>query len=202
MFRSVVAAAVAAALSTAGLAGSAQARITEIKIDTIEPFADGQPFGEAGSYERVTGIARGELDPQSPQNQPIADLDKAPRNARGLVEYETDFFILRPLDPSRGNGVIFYEVNNRGRKELLSRVDEAPAGNNDPRTILDAGLGFSLGQARLSGRYPRYVEGSADRPRPGKRRANRNSGQRLELRDQPGGAPSAPRQEVRADRDL
>jgi hypothetical protein len=59
-----------------------QARITEIKIDTVEPFADGQPFGDAGSYERVTGIARGELDPQSPQNQPIADLDKAPRNAR------------------------------------------------------------------------------------------------------------------------
>jgi hypothetical protein len=151
MFRSVVAAAVAAALSTAGPAGQAlmtpaQARITEIKIDTVEPFAEGQPFGEAGSYERVTGIARGELDPQSPQNQPIAELDKAPRNARGLVEYETDFFILRPLDPGRGNGVIFYEVNNRGRKELLSRVDEAPPGNNDPRTILDAGLGFSLGR--------------------------------------------------------
>ncbi len=59
MFRSVVAAAVAAALSTAGPAGPAQARITEIKIDTVEPFADGQPFGDAGSYERVTGIGQG-----------------------------------------------------------------------------------------------------------------------------------------------
>ena len=124
----------------------ARARITEIRIGTIEPFADGQPFGEAGSYERVTGIARGELDPQSAQNRDIVDLDKAPRNGRGLVEYETDFFILRPLDPARGNGVIFYEVNNRGRKALLARVDEAPAGNNDPRTILDAGLGFTLGR--------------------------------------------------------
>jgi Alpha/beta hydrolase domain len=146
MFRSVAAAAAAAALITTALAGSAQARITEIKIDTVEPFAEGQPFGEAGSYERVRGTAKGELDPQSPQNQPIVDLDKAPRNARGLVEYETDFFMLRPLDPGRGNGVIFYEVNNRGRKALLARVDEAPPNNNDPRTILDAGLGFSLGR--------------------------------------------------------
>jgi hypothetical protein len=124
----------------------AWARITEIRIGTIEPFAEGQPFGEAGSYERVTGTAKGELDPQSAQNHDIADLDKAPRNARGLVEYETDFFMLRPLEPARGNGVIFYEVNNRGRKALLTRVDEAPANNNDPRTILDAGFGFTLGR--------------------------------------------------------
>jgi hypothetical protein len=146
MFRSVAAAAAAAALITTALVSSAQARVTEIKIDTVEPFAEGQPFGEAGSYERVRGTAKGELDPQSPQNQPIVDLDKAPRNARGLVEYETDFFILRPLDPSRGSGVILYEANNRGRKALLARVDEAPPNNNDPRTILDAGLGFSLGR--------------------------------------------------------
>jgi Alpha/beta hydrolase domain len=146
MFRSVAAAAIAAGVISTALVSSAQARITEIKIDTVEPFAEGQPLGEAGSYERVRGIAKGELDPQSPQNQPIVDLDKAPRNARGFVEYETDFFILRPLDPSRGNGIIFYEVNNRGRKALLARVDEAPPDNNDPRTILDAGLGFTLGR--------------------------------------------------------
>jgi Alpha/beta hydrolase domain len=154
MFRSVAAAVKAVALSatalsavfTAALVAPAKARITEIRIDAVEPFAEGQPFGEAGSYERVTGTAKGELDPQSPQNQTIVDIDKAPRNARGLVEYETDFFMLRPLDPNRGNGVIFYEVNNRGRKALLARVDEAPPDNNDPRTILDAGLGFSLGR--------------------------------------------------------
>jgi len=138
---------IAAAFATIpALVVPAQARITEIRIDTVEPFAEGQPFGEAGSYERVTGSAKGELDPQFPQNREIANLDKATRNARGLVEYETDFFMLRPLDPSRGNGVLFYDVNNRGRKVVLSRVDEAPADNNDPRTILDSGLGFTLGR--------------------------------------------------------
>ena len=139
-------AAVVATLVSPVLVSPARARITEIRIGTVEPFAESQPFGEAGSYERVTGTAKGELDPQSAQNHDIVDLDKAPRNARGLVEYETDFFMLRPLDPARGNGVIFYEVNNRGRKALLTRVDEAPADNNDPRTILDAGLGFTLGR--------------------------------------------------------
>jgi Alpha/beta hydrolase domain len=147
MSRSVaVAAAAFCAVVTAICVSPAGARIVEIRIGTIEPFAEGQPFGEAGSYERVTGTARGELDPQAAQNRDIVDLDKAPRNARGLVEYETDFFMLRPLDPVRGNGVIFYEVNNRGRKALFARVDEAPASNNDPRTILDAGLGFTLGR--------------------------------------------------------
>ena len=42
--------------------------IVEIKIDTIEPFADGQAFGEAGSYLRITGIAKGEIDPATPEN--------------------------------------------------------------------------------------------------------------------------------------
>jgi hypothetical protein len=141
-----VGAAVAATIVSPVFVSPAWARITEIKIGTVEPFAESQPFGDAGSYERVTGTARGELDPQAAQNHDIVGLDKAPRNGRGLVEYETDFFMLRPLDPARGNGVIFYEVNNRGRKALLARVDEAPPDNNDPRTILDAGLGFTLGR--------------------------------------------------------
>ena len=45
---------------------------------------------------RVIGIAKGEVDPSAPGNKGIALIDKAPRNARGMVEYETDFFILRP----------------------------------------------------------------------------------------------------------
>jgi len=63
--------------------------ISEITIDTIEPFADGKVFGAAGSYIRIKGIAKGEINPLSPENHVIADLDKAPRNAVGMVEYET-----------------------------------------------------------------------------------------------------------------
>src|SRR6266404_3821108 len=122
----------------------------EIKIAAVEPFAEGRVFGAAGPYLRVRGTAKGELDPAAPQNQVIVDLDKAPRNPRGLVEYETDFFMLRPENPGRTNGVLVYDVSNRGRKRLLAMLDDAsedsPGAANDPKTAEDAGIGFSLGR--------------------------------------------------------
>jgi Alpha/beta hydrolase domain len=122
----------------------------EIKIAAVEPFAEGRVFGEAGSYLRVRGTAKGELDPAAPQSRVIVDLGRAPRNARGLVEYETDFFMLRPEDPRRTHGVLVYDVTNRGRKRLFAMLDDAPgespAEANDPKTARDAGLGFSLGR--------------------------------------------------------
>jgi hypothetical protein len=122
----------------------------EIRIDAVEPFAEGRAFGEAGPYLRIRGTAKGELDPMAAQNRVIVDLDKAPRNARGLVEYETDFFILRPADPGRTNGVLVYDVTNRGRKRIFAMLDDAPgespAEANDPKTARDAGIGFSLGR--------------------------------------------------------
>jgi hypothetical protein len=122
--------------------------IVEIKVDAVEPFAEGQGFGEAGSYLRIKGVAKGEIDPAAPENKVIVDLDKAPRNARGMVEYETDFFILRPSEPQRTSGVLVYDVTNRGRKVILGRLDEAGgnADTNDPKSVQDAGLGFTLGR--------------------------------------------------------
>jgi hypothetical protein len=122
----------------------------EIRIDTIERFAEGRSFGKAGPYLRIKGIAKGELDPAAPENQAIVDLDKATRNARGLVEYETDFFILRPADPSRTTGVLVYDVTNRGSKRMFQRLDDAPGdppdAANDPKTAREAGIGFTLGR--------------------------------------------------------
>jgi Alpha/beta hydrolase domain len=120
--------------------------IVEIKVDAVEPFAEGRGFGEAGSYLRIKGVAKGEVDPAAPENKVIVDLDKAPRNARGKVEYETDFFILRPAEPQRASGVLVYDVTNRGRKVILGRLDEARgnADTNDPKSVQDVGLGFTL----------------------------------------------------------
>src|SRR5207244_1384577 len=109
-------------------------------------FAEGHAFGKAGSYQRLKGVAHGLLDPLAPQNAVIVDLDKAPRNAQGLVEYEIDVDILRPVDPARGNGVLFYEVTNRGNK-LLGRLLHAvltpnPTDLNDPKTEAHTGTAF------------------------------------------------------------
>ncbi len=121
----------------------AHARITEINVQKVEPFANGATFGSTGAYERVWGVAKGELDPADSRNKVIVNLERAPRNARGKVEYEVEWFMLRPADASKGNRKLLFEVTNRGRKFLMNWIMDAPmqaAGAvNDPKTEKDAG---------------------------------------------------------------
>jgi hypothetical protein len=141
-----------AVVAVAGLAvawaSPAAARIVKFELQAIEPFADGASFGNSGSYVRVRGVAHGVLDPDDPQNAVIVNLDKAPRNADGMLEYDMDVFILRPGEPGAGNRKILYDVTNRGRKFLLHWLNDAsstsPAAINDPKTLEDAGNGFVL----------------------------------------------------------
>lgn len=125
------------------LALPVQARIVEIGVQGIEPFAAGASFGSSGAYERVWGLAKGELDPADPRNKGIVNLDRAPKNHRGQVEYAVEWFMLRPADASRGNHKLFFEVTNRGRKFLMHWLMDAPAqavgAVNDPKAIADAG---------------------------------------------------------------
>ena len=130
------------------VATPAAARVTQVDITVVEPFADGAALGDTGAYERVKGKFRGELDPADPRNRVIVNLDKAPRNAAGKVEYEADFLVLRPADPARGNRKVLYEVTNRGRVGINNRLMDARpaslAAANDPRTMQEAGNGFLL----------------------------------------------------------
>ncbi len=124
----------------------AGARVTEIHTTAVEPFAGGTAFGEAGAYERVRGTYRGELDPADARNRVIVNLDKAPRNAKGLVEYEADFFILRPKEAARGNHKLIYDVTNRGRKvmhwRLMDGRPKSVANANNPQDADDTGNGL------------------------------------------------------------
>src|SRR5262249_5360192 len=90
-------------------ASSANARLIEPKRGGPGPLAEGRVLGEPGAYVRIRGTARGELDPNAPEHAVIVGLDRAPRNARGMVEYEVEVFILRPADPAKGNGFLYYE---------------------------------------------------------------------------------------------
>jgi hypothetical protein len=124
--------------------------ITDISVTDIANFADGHEFGAAGAYVRIKGVARGVIDPAAPANAGIVDLDKAATNAAGLVEYATDFDMLRPKDPVRGSGILVYDVPNRGSKRIFNLLDDFAAGDaartNDPKSREDAGLGFCLGR--------------------------------------------------------
>jgi hypothetical protein len=131
------------ALALAFTASCAEARVTRIDILRTEPFAGGEAFGTVGAYQKVVGRFYGELDPKDPLDAVIVDLDKAPRNARGHVEYAADFYILRPADLAKGNGALLYDVNNRGNKRALIQFNSAPP-SNDPATAAQAGNGFLM----------------------------------------------------------
>jgi hypothetical protein len=63
-----------------------------------------------------------------------------------MVDYVTDIFILKPLDPTRSNHRLFFDVNNRGDMRALSSMDNATTGANDPTTAGDGGNGLLLEQ--------------------------------------------------------
>ena len=94
----------------------AQARITKIQILSRTIAFGGYSFPGVGQYEVITGIAFGEVNPNSPQNTVITDIKLAPTNASGNVEYSHNFYILKPLDLSKGNHKMMYEPPNRGGK--------------------------------------------------------------------------------------
>jgi hypothetical protein len=127
---------------TFGLGG-----ITRLEIIRVEsPTFEGRSFGDAGQYQKLIGRATGEVDPTDPRNSVIADLSLAPTNAHGMVEYSTDILILKPLDPSKSNHRLFFDVNNRGDVRALSSINDATSGGNDPTAAVDAGNGFLLEQ--------------------------------------------------------
>ncbi|MGH7042948.1 MAG: alpha/beta hydrolase domain-containing protein [Acetobacteraceae bacterium] len=117
--------------------------ITGIEVRETRPFLDGARFGAAGAYEWVEGVASGAVDPAQPGNTVIEGIGLAPRNARGLVEYRTDFVVLRPTGDTGHTGRLLYEVNNRGRKMIFANLCAGAAGNV-PRALADVGNAFPL----------------------------------------------------------
>src|SRR2546425_1516660 len=175
--RNVFAASAAALfLGLSVLASLAEARVTRIQTTSRVLFAAGTSFGDTGSYEKLRGKIFGEVDPTDPLNAVIVDLDKARRNSRGMVEYVSDFLILKPVDMRRGNGKIFYGINNRGNTGALGSLNDATTGGNDPTTAAHAGNGFLMrqgyaivdagwegdvlpGNNRLTAQYPTVTAG-------------------------------------------
>jgi hypothetical protein len=114
--RPLCAALAALAITIAG--ASVDARVTSITISSTTPLFNGQSFGSFGTYEQIKGVATGEIDPADRRNAGITDIDLAPRNANGKVEYRSGFTIVKPTDMSKAPGVMLYNVPNRGNHSL------------------------------------------------------------------------------------
>ena len=125
-----------------------EARVVKFVVENSASYLGGANWGNTGPYVLLTGTAYMEVDPRDPHDRVIVDIDNAPRNAKGLVEFSTPFLVLKPADMSRGNNKIFYAVNNRGNslEGLLTAtttaqvaVTDAGAAMERGYTIVDAG---------------------------------------------------------------
>ena len=119
-------------------------RIVFDPLRSESPTFEGRSFGSVGQYEKLRGVAYGELDPADPRNAVITDIQLAPVNERGMVEYETDVFILKPINMDLGNRRVILDFNNRGAMRIGLLNSARPT--NDPTTAADAGTGFIMEQ--------------------------------------------------------
>ncbi len=106
----------AAVFFAAGLAHAAVTRV-EITQRSDVPVVD---------YQQIAGKIYFAIDPKLPANRIITDIDLAPRNSKGLVEFSADLYVLKPKNPAKSNGTALFEVSNRGGKGMLNMFDLAP----------------------------------------------------------------------------
>src|SRR5258706_8181483 len=127
------------------VASASEARVVRLRIERREVVLNGRAFGAAGPYEKLVGKVDFGVDPNLPRNEIIVDVKLAPRNARGEVEASADFYMLKPVDPRRGNGRLFYEVGTRGGKGMLPTFQKA-TGSPDPTSEAEFGDGALMRQ--------------------------------------------------------
>ena len=113
----------------------------EIRIDDRRPFAGGHEFDKGGAYERLSGRVLFAVDPMAQAQADVVDIDRAPRDPNGMVRFEADFMLLKPLDG--GNRRVLFDYGNRGNKRALQFFNDA-VHSNEPLTLDHAGNGFLM----------------------------------------------------------
>src|SRR6185295_124641 len=98
----------------------------QIHIEFVSktPFAGGKSFDNVGSYERLLGTASFAIDPNEKDLPFICDLEFAPRNPEGLVEFKTVLDIVKPVEMSRGNRRVLFDFSNRGGRGAFIRLND------------------------------------------------------------------------------
>jgi hypothetical protein len=99
------------------------ARVTRVEIASRTNVLKGKTFGDAGTYERITGRVYFSLPAANPHNLRIVDLSNAVNLKNGEVEFSADFIAFRPKDARKSNGSMLLEVPNRGNSRVLALVD-------------------------------------------------------------------------------
>lgn len=109
------------------------------------PAFGGKAFGAIGTYEVINAKAHFWLDPEAEVNSRVVDLEFAPVNAEGYVQYSTDVVLLRPTDPAQAKRVAIYDAPNRGAK-IINRLANDGSIDSALSTDPEAGNGFLMRQ--------------------------------------------------------
>jgi hypothetical protein len=121
---------------------AAQAHVSRVVIDSAVPYT--LPSGSV-AYTSLSGRIFGTLNPNDPHNTIIQDIQLAPRDANGLVDYIATFQLLVPASP---NGLMFYDVPNRGGNAI-------PGAAFDPGAVyLQSGWQGDILALSCAGPYP------------------------------------------------
>src|SRR5262245_25767977 len=128
--------ALAASLACLLYPRSTSAEVTSVTITSRTILAGGQSFGSTGPYERLVGRIEFALDPADPHNVGIVDLNYPRRDSDGRVHFSSDLNVLRPTDPTKGNGILLFHISNRGVMDLMGTFNRGNAS--------DGGIGDGL----------------------------------------------------------
>ena len=120
-----------------GWAGSARAEVARVDI------AKRADIGQSG-YEKVAGTVHFSVDPKHARNSAVVDLEKAPRNAAGRVEFSADLYVIRLKDQMRGNGTVLVEVAHRIEGRSTIRLFNRGGPSPDPESDADLGDKFLM----------------------------------------------------------
>jgi hypothetical protein len=115
--------------------GFCQAAVTRVEVAESVDLA---------GYERIAGKVYFAVDPRLPANRAIVDIELAPRNAAGLVEFSADLLVLRPKDAATRNGTAFLEIANRGSQPFFGALNIG--GGRGMHSAQDLGDRFMLDQ--------------------------------------------------------
>ena len=148
-----------ASLGGAPVGAGRQARDHLARADERRTSRPAPPDRSSSFAARI----HGEIDPKDPHNAIIQDLDLAPRNARGKVEYVATFALAKPVDMAKASRVLLYQVVNRGNGQATAspegyvslvsgwQGDVIPTANN--QTIVGADR---TQQGRIAHHRPRH----------------------------------------------
>ena len=139
-------------LTTFLFVSAASAEVVGVNIDVHEDGLGGKSYGLAGPYEKFIGTMHFAVDPTNSANEIIVDIEHAPMNADGLVEFSATFTLIQPKDVTRGNGTMLLGVANRGTRRMLTffnhadSPDDGPWDADNPILPIEYGDGFLMQQ--------------------------------------------------------